>query len=191
MNENKSPKTTPLQINPTIHPMRRNKQQLSTDECLDILNQGSSGVLAVIDENGFPYAIPLSYAFVDCTTLSDSSNTKNSNSIGNIVFHSALSGHKISALYHCSAASFCVIDTDKVVPEKFTTAYRSVIAFGHANIVEDNVKRHAYLTLLGEKYSSSAGKEAINQEIKNAISRTCIIELQIQVITGKKGLEFN
>ena len=53
MNENKSPKTTPLQINPTIHPMRRNKQQLSTDECLDILNQGSSGVLAVIDENGF------------------------------------------------------------------------------------------------------------------------------------------
>lgn len=190
MNDSKSPKTTPLQINPTIHPMRRNKQQLSTDECLDILKQGSSGVLAVIDENGFPYAIPLSYAFVDCTTLSDSSNAKDSNTIGSIVFHSALNGHKISALHHCSAASFCVIDADKVIPEKFTTAYRSAIAFGQANIVEDDIKRHAYLTLLGEKYSSSAGKEAIDQEIESAISRTCIIELKIQVLTGKKGLEF-
>ena len=41
--------------------MRRSKQQLSDQESLSILQRGTSGVLALAGEDGWPYAVPLSY----------------------------------------------------------------------------------------------------------------------------------
>ncbi|MBR4328854.1 MAG: pyridoxamine 5'-phosphate oxidase family protein [Candidatus Riflebacteria bacterium] len=43
--------------------MRRFKQQLSKEECEEILNNCKSGVLAVIGDSGYPYAVPLSYVY--------------------------------------------------------------------------------------------------------------------------------
>ena len=43
--------------------MRRKKQALSTEESLAILNRGISGVLAVTGDQGYPYAVPLSYVY--------------------------------------------------------------------------------------------------------------------------------
>lgn len=62
--------------------MRRFKQELRQREIERILLNDTSGVLAVIDENGFPYAVPLSFAYKD----------------GKIYFHSAKTGHKIDAI---------------------------------------------------------------------------------------------
>ena len=45
--------------------MRRKKQMLSYEKCLEILKESSSGVLAVFGDNGYPYAVPLSYVFID------------------------------------------------------------------------------------------------------------------------------
>ncbi|MBQ5565140.1 MAG: 5-nitroimidazole antibiotic resistance protein, partial [Clostridia bacterium] len=39
--------------------MRRKAQQLSESECIEILENGSSGVLAVSGDDGYPYAVPL------------------------------------------------------------------------------------------------------------------------------------
>lgn len=155
-------------------PMRRFRQQLSQEECFAILQQNTSGVLALIGEQGFPYAVPLSYVF---------SETDNS-----IFFHSALTGHKIRALSSSSAASFCVIDADEVIPEKFTTAYRSVIVFGNAVVVHDKKRCQYGLELLGRKYAYNH-EEAIQAEIAGAFNQTCVIELTIDVLTGKEGLE--
>ena len=41
--------------------MRRNKQQLSNEECGEILRKSTAGVLAVSGDDGYPYAVPLSY----------------------------------------------------------------------------------------------------------------------------------
>jgi nitroimidazol reductase NimA-like FMN-containing flavoprotein (pyridoxamine 5'-phosphate oxidase superfamily) len=40
--------------------MRRKKQALSEAETIEILQTGTSGVLAVIGDNDYPYAVPLS-----------------------------------------------------------------------------------------------------------------------------------
>ena len=40
--------------------MRRNRQQLSEEESLAVLERGTSGVLAVLGDEGYPYAVPLS-----------------------------------------------------------------------------------------------------------------------------------
>ena len=101
--------------------MRRKNQLLSEEETIKILKKGTSGVLAVLGDEGYPYAVPLSYIYC---------NSK-------IYFHAAKAGHKIDAIMKCNKASFCVIDEDNVVPEEYTTYFRSAIAFCKIKVIED------------------------------------------------------
>ena len=43
--------------------MRRKKQSLSGEKISEILNNGTSGVLALSGDNDYPYAVPLSYVY--------------------------------------------------------------------------------------------------------------------------------
>ena len=43
----------------TFCKMRRFKQELSKEECIEILKKEPRGVLSVFDENGYPYGIPV------------------------------------------------------------------------------------------------------------------------------------
>ena len=43
--------------------MRRKKQQLAEAECVEILNRNTSGVLAVLGDDGYPYGVPISYVY--------------------------------------------------------------------------------------------------------------------------------
>ena len=100
--------------------MRRKRQQLTKERCIEILKNATSGTLALLGDNGYPYAVPISFVY----------------SNGKLFFHSALSGHKIDAIRNHDKASFCVTERDDVQPEKFTTFFRSVIAFGKIHIIE-------------------------------------------------------
>ena len=101
--------------------MRRSRQQLSPEECIDILQQATSGVLAVMGDGGYPYTVPLSHVYAD----------------GHLYFHSAIQGHKVDAIRNDSRCSFCVIAQDEVHPETFTTHFKSVVAFGQIHVIED------------------------------------------------------
>ena len=46
-----------------FRPMRRFKQALSPEECRAVLERGTSGVLALTGDGGWPYAVPLSYVY--------------------------------------------------------------------------------------------------------------------------------
>lgn len=89
--------------------MRRNGQELPLEECTAILNRGTSGVLALSGDDNYPYAVPVSYAYDGYK----------------LYFHCAKSGHKIDAIRRNAKASFCVIDQDLVVPEEYTSYFRS------------------------------------------------------------------
>ena len=152
-------------------PMRRHRQALSAEECLSILARNTHGVLAMGGDDGYPYAVPLSYAIAG----------------GKIYFHSAIVGHKIDALRACDKVCFTVVDADEVVAEKFTTYYRSVIVFGKASILTDPTALRSALDALADKYSPHAnGRE---KEIESALSRVTIIELTPDEITGKEAIE--
>ena len=186
----------------SFYPMRRHKQQLSQEKCFEILEKGSSGTLALLDKQGFPYSVPLSYVFFPGKATEAQipesqilhpngekpASAETQDNLGSIYFHSALEGHKIDAIRNCAKASFCVIAADDVIPEKFTTAYLSVILFGEIRVVKDDTNRKLGLELLGRKYSPNF-EEAMQSEIANAFDRTAIIELKIEKITGKEGLE--
>lgn len=45
--------------------MRRQKQELSKKECMDILINQPRGFLAVLGDNEYPYVIPMSHVYVN------------------------------------------------------------------------------------------------------------------------------
>ena len=151
--------------------MRRKAQQMSQAECEEILCAATSGTLAVLGDEGYPYAVPLSYVYTP----------------GKLFFHCAKAGHKLDAIAGNDKASFCVIAQDQILPEKFTTAYKSVIVFGRTRILEGEEKLTAIRTL-ADKYSPNM-EEAREEEIKGALDRMCLVELAVEHMTGKVGKE--
>jgi len=103
------------------------------------------------------------------------------------IFHCAKTGHKTDAVLANNKASFCVIGEDKVVPEEYTTYFRSVISFGKIRIVEDDEKRKLVYDFAG-KYRPGFEEErqkAIDKEFKPL----CIMEITIEYLTGKESIE--
>lgn len=152
--------------------MRRFKQALSQAENITILKQKTHGILALCDEKSFPYTVPLNYVYL---------NDK-------IYFHCATIGRKLDIIHQNNKASFCVIDQDAVIPEKFTTAYSSVIASGTIKAITDEKDKQIILEEFIRKFSADYFTEGL-EEIKIYMNRTCILELTIEELTGKEGLE--
>ncbi|MBR3434498.1 MAG: NimIJ family nitroimidazole resistance protein [Bacteroidales bacterium] len=152
--------------------MRRKRQQLSDEESYAILQNATSGTLALLGDGGYPYAVPISYVFSE----------------GKLYFHSALSGHKVNAIRGCDRASFCVVAQDDVKPALYTTFFRSVIAFGRIHIVDDEAEKLAAARLLGNRYNPHQD-EALQKELENGLARMLVIRLDIEHLTGKESIE--
>lgn len=152
--------------------MRRFKQLLPNETAVEILERNTSGTLALLGDEEYPYAVPMSYAYDD----------------GKIFFHSAKSGHKIDAIKSHENASFCVIDQDQIVPEEYTTYFRSVIAFGKMRLVEDENEKRRIATTLAMKYSPGF-EEGIPAEIDSSMKAMAILEMDIEHMTAKEAIE--
>lgn len=152
--------------------MRRKRQLLSKEKSLAILEKMTCGVLALHGDDGYPYAVPISYVLHE----------------DRIYFHSALSGHKIDAINGNEKASFCVIEKDEIISEKYTTYFRSVIVFGKVHILQNEDEKREAIEILAAKYSPSQ-VEGRKMEIDKEFKRLCIIELTIEHITGKESIE--
>lgn len=153
--------------------MRRKKQLLSHEESVEILDKGSSGVLALMGDEGYPYAVPLSYVYND----------------GKLYFHCAKSGHKVDAINREEKASFCVIDADDVVPEEYTTYFRSVIAFGRIHILTAEGEKRRAIELLARKYYPDDTDEHRKAAIEREYAPVCVLEMDIEHMTGKEAIE--
>ena len=82
----------------------------------------------------------------------------------------------------------CVVERDDVVPEKFTTYFRSVIAFGRVRVVEDEASRVAALRLLAGRFAPGM-REAAEREIAQGFARVCLLEFTVEHLTGKEAIE--
>ena len=156
-----------------FRPMRRSAQALDGGACVEILERGTSGVLAVAGDGGWPYAVPLSYAF-DGEKL---------------YFHCAREGHKLDAIRREARASFCVVDRDEVVPEEYTTYFRSVIAFGRVRVVEDEAQKRAAIELLARRYFPQDSAENRRRAIEREWAGLCMLEMDIEHMSGKEAKE--
>ena len=152
--------------------MRRIKQLLPEEKTAEIMERNTAGVLAVKDDEGYPYAVPISYVYAD----------------GKVYMHSAKEGHKVDAGKNYDKASFCVIDKDQIVPEEYTTYFRSAIAFGKVRLIEEGEEKQRAIELLGRKYNPN-GTEDLQRTIEKEDPRFVIIALDIEHMTGKEAIE--
>lgn len=152
--------------------MRRNKQLLSQEDTLAVMDRGTNGILACFGDDDYPYAVPLSYVYLN----------------GKIYFHSAKAGHKIDAIHRDSKVSFTVVDEDTIVSKEYTSYFRSVIAFGKARIVEDEERLEAFLAL-AKKYSADQPEEARIKEVVECM-HAYVVAIDVEHITGKEAIEF-
>lgn len=153
--------------------MRRKRQQLSQAECAEIFERGTSGVLALCGDDGYPYAVPISYFYED----------------GKIYFHSAKSGHKIDAVKREEKAAFCVIDQDEIIPEEYTTYFRSAVAFGKIRILEEDEKKRSAIEKLAVKYAPEASDKSLSMAIEREWKPLCMLEMTVEHMTGKEAIE--
>ena len=152
--------------------MRRKRQELSREDGYAMLDEATAGVLALIDEGNEPYAVPISFARVGDT----------------LYFHGAKEGRKLDAMRHCGRVSFCVIAQDEVVAQKFTTRFRSAIAFGPIRVVDDPEEARRGLWALAEKYNPG-DDEGATAEIEGSFARTCVMALDMDELTAKEAIE--
>ena len=153
--------------------MRRFRQLLTEEETLDILKTGTNGVLALCGSDGEPYAVPISYVYAD----------------GKLYFHGAGVGHKHDIIKENPRASFAVVQQDEIVPEKFTTYFKSVIAFGTIKYAETREEIRHGIELLAKKYSPLETDEAVQAEIAASGKGMRVFVLEIEKITGKQAIE--
>lgn len=153
--------------------MRRKKQALPPEECAAVLRRGTSGVLALDGDCGYPYAVPISYVY-DGEKL---------------YFHSARTGHKLDAIRHNPKASFCVIDQDQVVPEEYTTYFRSVVVFGRMRMLEDEQEKRDAIEKLAIKYAPKDSPENRRRAIDREWEPLCMLEMTVEHLSGKEGRE--
>ena len=147
--------------------MRRFKQQLDESECAEILRKEPRGVLALLGDDGYPYALPLDFVYRD----------------GKLYFHCAAEGHKIDAIRRCDKASFCVTEAGELAPGQWWRVVRSVIAFGRVRILENREEILSHVRALGLKY---APPDYVESELQKDGQRVQCLELTIEHMTGKR-----
>ena len=146
----------------------RKKQAVPYEECIEILNREKRGVLAVLGDGDYPYAVPLNHYYCP--------------EDGKLYFHSGKTGHKIDAMKRCDRASFCVYG-EGTPTDTWVLNFKSVIVFGRLEIVED---RETTVRMTRELSRKFTGDEAyIQAEIDKYLNNTLLFALVPEHITGK------
>lgn len=150
--------------------MRRSRQELTAAETAEIMRNGTTGVLGVTGDDGYPYTVPVNYLYRD----------------GRIIFHGAGAGHKYDAMQKDSRVSFCVIARDEIVPEKATDYFASAIAFGRVRVIGDPEEKRQALYDFGVRFSP---EETVRQDIDRSLRNVVMFEITVEHLTGKKAIE--
>jgi len=147
----------------------RKKQQISQEECIQILKNEKRGVLSVHGDNGYPYGMPLNHYYCE--------------EDGKLYFHSGMTGHKIDALRQNSKVSYCIYDEGYRKEGEWALNIRSVILFGRIEFLEDREKIYEISRKLSYKFTDDTAY--IEREIEHSGPRTLMFALTIEHMTGK------
>lgn len=156
--------------------MRRSDREITDfDQLLDVMRSCNVCRLALNDEDGFPYVIPLNFGL-----QVEGSQVR-------LVFHSALQGRKLELMARDPRAAF-EMDADHVLqyfPEKgyCTMAYASVVGKGRLRMLDESQKLDALQAIMDQCHpGQDAGFST------KAMDRTAVYCLDVESLTGKRKL---
>lgn len=149
--------------------MRRFKQALSQEECIEVLKSEPRGVLSLIGDNGYPYGIPMDHWY--------------SEEDGKLYFHCAKEGHKLDAIKACGKVSYCVYDQGYRKDGEWALNIRSLVIFGQIRVLEDADKVKDICTNLCRKFTDDAAY--LEHELTYSLPNVLCLELCPEHMTGK------
>ena len=152
-----------------FRPLLRKKQQLSQEECIDILKKQLRGVLSVLGDDDYPYGMPINHYYCE--------------EDGKLYFHGGKVGHKIDAMKRHNKVSFCVYDEGYRKDGEWSLNIKSVIVFGRVEFIEDEETIYRIAKDLSHKFTQD--ENYIEDEIKCSVARTLVFALVPEYITGK------
>lgn len=146
----------------------------------EILKRCRVGRFATNGADGYPYVVPVNYAYWN----------------GAIYFHTSKEGEKMDNLKHDARAVFEVdiplsyldrgYDLNRL-PCKVNQFYHSVIVRGRAEVIDDLQEKLAGLNALMASHENSPGYSEITAEMEGV--RICsVVALRIQSMTGRSNL---
>jgi len=149
--------------------MKRIKQKLSQEDCLEILRQEPRGVLSVLGEDEYPYGMPMNHWYCEDD--------------GKLYFHGGRMGHKIDAMRRHDKVSFCVYDEGFRREGEWALNIRSVVVFGRIEWIEDPERVIEISRRICDKFTSD--EDYIAEEIRRSAARTLCFALVPEHIRGK------
>ena len=156
--------------------MRRFRQLLSEEDCIEILERGTHGVMSIMADDDYPYGVPINYYY-------DKDKER-------IYFHGANKGMRWDYMKENPKVSFCVVDLDQNDPENYSTNFRSVICFGRARIVEDEEEYYQALVDVTTKFVKGVHTaEEIVKQIDIERAQCGVTAIDVEFMTGKEAIE--
>ncbi|AKG36016.1 pyridoxamine 5'-phosphate oxidase family protein [Paenibacillus durus] len=162
--------------------MRRKEFKVEQEEELQsFLDEMSFGFLGVIDGQGRPRVIPLNFVYTG----------------GCFYFHGSHAGGKMDAIRKMDKVCFTVADEFALIPSYFTdpqmacpaTAYfKSVTAFGTAEIVTDLNEKAAAMEKFMQKLQPEGGYDPIdaeNPKYRPQLKAVAVVRIAPEEITAK------
>ncbi len=152
--------------------VRRQDRLFQEDEARELLRHGEYGVLSMVDCTSgemVAYGVPVSYVW-------DGDEA--------VYAHCAKEGRKLRCLAENARVSFCVVGATRVIPEKFTTAYQSIVLDCVAATGLSEEERRKALHLILDKYSSEYA-EMGRKYAERSFPRTEVIKLTVEKWSGK------
>lgn len=153
--------------------MRREKYEIKDEKRLsEILKKCQVMRLAVNDENGYPYIVPVNYGF------------EFAEGVWNIYIHGADAGTKKELIMKDTKVGFemdineNVVINDEISCDSYM-CYESVCGTGNAVFLENDEKVKA-LTAIMNHYTGAP----VHFD-KKTIDKTMVIKIQVSKITGK------
>ncbi|MGE5494726.1 MAG: pyridoxamine 5'-phosphate oxidase family protein [Burkholderiales bacterium] len=153
--------------------MLRRDREMGYEETAAALATGKWGVLSTFDGKS-SYGVPVNYFY--------------SHSEKAVFFHCAPRGMKLDNIRYNRNVSLTVVLHESIVPGKFTTLYKSVIASGKAHIIEDEEEKKKRLKLLCQALDPGSAEKS-DECIMKHLSSVAVVRVNIESISGKQNSE--
>ena len=153
--------------------LRRKKNAVTDETTKELLKNARRGVLAVIGDEGYPYAVPVNYLY-------DEENNK-------IYFHGARSGHKYDSIKANDKVCFTVYGNEIVKDEEWAPYLQSVVVFGRCHLLNHDDESMEILKKLARKYYPR--EDIITDAIASSGRAVQMFEIEIEHICGKEVQE--
>lgn len=154
--------------------MRKSERAMDSEFALQLFEKCGYAVITSINEDGTPYAVPISPVLLN----------------GFIYIHGDRAGLKNDNFARNKNVCLTCVESTKLLPLKFSTEYESAIIDGEIELVENKEEKYSALITICEKYASS-NMENAKKYIAAMLEKTAIYKIKIKKASGKANLTQN